>query len=73
MPLFYLQGGFELEKLHGIHKLMMKTMKSTVGKGLSDKENRTSEEDAMLELMLNGGDLVSADNLVEVLDWYRQQ
>lgn len=73
MPLFYLQGGLELEKLHGIHKLMMKTMKSTVGKGLSDKENRTPEEDAMLELMLRGGDLVSADNLVEVLDWYRQQ
>lgn len=72
MPLFYLQGGFELEKLHGIHKLMMKTMKATAGKGLSDKSDRTPEEDAMLELLLHGGNLVSADKLSEILDWYSQ-
>lgn len=67
MPIFYLQGGFELEKLHGINKLMMKTMKVTVGKGLSEKQNRTPEEDDMLELLLHGGNLVSADNLSELL------
>lgn len=38
MPVFYLQGGLELDKLHGIYKLMMKTMKSTVEKGLSGKK-----------------------------------
>lgn len=70
MPIFYLQGGFELDKLHGIHKLMMKTMKSTVGKGLADKQNRTPEEDAMLDLLLHGGDLVSADNLSVIVNWY---
>ena len=43
IKVFYLQGGFELEKLHGIYKLMMKVMKKTVGKGLSDKQNRTKE------------------------------
>ena len=73
MPVFYLQGGFELDKLHGIYKLMMKTMKSTVGKGLSDKPNRTPEEDAMLDLLKHGGNLVSADNLAQLLTWYSQQ
>ena len=73
MPLFYLQGGFELDKLYGIHKLMMKTMKITVGKGLSDKQNRTPEEDAMLEILLHGGNLVSADNLSELLCWCEQR
>lgn len=73
MPAFYLQGGFELEKLHGIYKLMMQTMKSTAGKGFADKQNRTSEEDAMLDLMLHGGDMVSADNLADVLSWYGDQ
>lgn len=73
MPAFYLQGGFELDKLHGIYKLMMKTMKSTVGKGLADKQNRTPEEDAMLDLLLHGGNLVSADNLSQVLAWYGEQ
>lgn len=73
MPVFYLQGGFELDKLHGIYKLMMKTMKSTVGNGLADKENRTPEEDAMLDLLLHGGNLVSADNLTQLLAWYGEQ
>lgn len=73
MPVFYLQGGFELQKLHGLHKLMMKTMKATVGKGLSDKQNRTPEEDAMLDLLLHGGNLVSADRLSQVLAWYGEQ
>ena len=73
MPVFYLQGGFELDKLHGIYKLMMKTMKSTVGKGLVDKQNRTPEEDAMLDLLLHGGNLVSADNLTQLLAWYGEQ
>ena len=27
----------------------------------------------MLNLLLHGGDLVSADNLSEVLNWYKQK
>lgn len=73
MPLFYLQGGFELEKLHGIYKLMMKTMKATVGKKLSGKQNRTPEEDDMIDLLYHGGDLVSANNLTELLAWYEKR
>ena len=72
IPVFYLQGGFEMEKLHGIYKLMMQTMKKTVGKGLNGKENRTAEEDDMLKLLLHGGNRVSVDNLSEVLNWYKQ-
>lgn len=70
MPLFYLQGGFEMEKLHGVYKLMMKTMRSTVGRQLSDKPDKTPEEDSMLSLLLHGGDLVSADALSGILAWY---
>ena len=65
LPVFYLQGGFEMEKLHGIHKLMMKTIRS----GLKDKANRTPEEEDMRKLLKQGGNLVSADRLSEVLDW----
>lgn len=70
LPLFYLQGGFELDKLHGVYKLMMKTMQSTVGKGIADKQDRTPEEEDMLNLLLHGGNLVNADNLSEVVNWY---
>ena len=43
------------------------------GKGLTDKKNRLSEEDAMLELLLHGSDLVSADPLSNVLNWYMER
>lgn len=71
LPVFILQGGFEMDKLHGIYALMMKAMKLTVGKGLSEKQDRTSEEDEMLDLLLNGGNCVSAEKLSGMLDWYR--
>ena len=73
LPVFSLQGGFELEKLNGVYKLMMSTMKATAGKGLADKTERTPEEDEMLDLLTNGGSKVSRDNLKEVLEWYSKQ
>lgn len=71
-PVFYLQGGFELEKLHGIYRFMMKTMKATVGKKLSGKTDRTPEEDDMLDLLMNGGNRVSEENLSGACEWFRQ-
>lgn len=69
-PVFSLQGGFELEKLHGVYKLMMKVMKSTAGKGLANKQDRTPEEDDMLDLLVNGGNRVSEENLADITEWY---
>jgi len=71
VPVFSLQGGFEMEKLHGIYKLMMTTMKKTLGKTLAEKPNQTPEEAQMLELLLHGGDCVCKENLAPLLDWYR--
>ena len=70
LPVFTLQGGFDLDRLHGIYKLMMTIMKNTAGKGLAEKANRTAEEDAMLDLLTNGGSRVCEENLEEVLTWY---
>jgi len=60
---FTLQGGFDISKLHGVYKLMMLMMKNTAGKALADKKDRTDEENDMLDLMLNGGSRVKAENL----------
>lgn len=73
LPLFSLQGGFELDKLHGIYKLMMSTMQKTAGKGLADKQERTSEEDEMLALLQIGDNLVKKENLNDILAWYSMQ
>lgn len=70
MPVFSMQGGFDMSKLRGIYKLMMSVMVKTAGKGLSEKADRTADEDMMLQMMLHGGNYVSMENLKAVLDWY---
>lgn len=50
---------------------MMDIMVKTAGKGLANKQDRTPEEDDMLDMMFHGGERVSVDNLSAVLDWYR--
>ena len=66
---FSLQGGFDINKLHGIYKMMMVVMVKTAGKALSEKKDRTPDEDDMLEMMLHGGDRVSEENMKEILAW----
>lgn len=72
IPLFTLQGNFDVQKLHGVYRLMMKIMVKAVGKGLSEKTDRTPEEEDMLDMMLHGSNRVSAENIKAVLAWYRQ-
>ena len=72
IPLFTLQGGFELNKLHGIYKFMMNTMKRTVGKKLAAKQDKTADEQDMLDLLLHGGSRVSEENLRSVLEWCKK-
>lgn len=69
LPVFYLQGGFELDKLHGVFKCMMKAMRKSVLK----KESHNAEEAEMLELMRNGGNCVSAEHLSDILKWIRNE
>ena len=70
IPLFTLQGNFDVKKLHGIYRPMMELMVKTVGKGLAEKADRTPEEDDMLDMMRCGGERVKKENLSAVLDWY---
>lgn len=73
MPVFTLQGGFDIKKLHGIYRFMMNVMSKTVGKTLQQKQDRTPEEDDMLDMLLHGGDRVDEKNLAALLDWYGRQ
>ena len=73
IPLFTLQGNFNVKKLHGIYRPMMEIMVKTAGKGLAEKSDRTPEEDDMLDMMRCGGERVKEENLSAVLDWYSVQ
>ena len=52
---------------------MMQMMVKFAGKGLSEKTDRTPEEDDMLDMMLHGGNRVCIENLQAVLDWYEKR
>lgn len=71
IPLFTVQGNFDVKKLHGMYRFMMDVMVKTVGKQLANKVNRTFEEDDMLDMMVNGGKRVSLENLKAVTEWYK--
>ena len=71
LPLFTLQGGFDLKKLRGVYKLMMSVMSKMVAKKLAAKSERTPDEEDSLDLFQNGGSRVSLENLKPVLEWYR--
>lgn len=73
VPLFTLQGNFDVKKLHGPYRLMMNIMVKTVVKGLANRSDRTPEEDDMLDMMLHCGQRVRAEHLNHVLNWYRNQ
>ena len=73
IPLFTLQGNFDVKRLHGIYRLMMEIMVKTAGKSLAAKKDRTAEENDMLDMMTNGGERVKAENLSAVLDWCSAQ
>ncbi len=73
IPLFTLQGNFNVKKLHGIYRFMMEIMVKTVGKGLAEKSDCTPEENDMQDMMFRSGERVKAENLSAILDWYRAQ
>ena len=70
IPVFTLQGNFNVEKLHGMYKMMMSIMVKTAGKALEKKADRTPEEEDMLDMMLHGGERVRIQNLQGVISWY---
>ena len=72
LPLFTLQGGFDLHKLRGVYKLMMTVMSKMVAKKLAAKTDRTPDEEDTLDLFQNGGSRVSLENLKPVLAWYQE-
>jgi len=67
-PVFNVQAGMDRAKLKGGYgfgiKMLIKIM--------SKKKNRTAEDNAMLELLIKGGDYVCEENLAGIFDWYNR-
>lgn len=66
---FYFQGGYDLNKLRGIYKLMMKMMSKMILKELEKKEPKTDEDIESIDMINNGRSLVKEENLAPILEW----
>lgn len=71
LPLFSLQGGFDMKRLKGIYKFMMKFMVRKLIKDLESKPAKAPEDETLLGLLKNGGSCVDKKNLRPVIDWYK--
>ena len=69
MQFFYLQGGFEWDKVSGADKTIMKMVKKKFNKDFGGKEDISECEKDMLELVNKGGSRVSAENASKVIEW----
>lgn len=68
--LFYLQGGFDIGRLRGIYKFMMKNMVKMIKSEILKKEEKTEEDEAYLEMVIKGKNYVNEDNLRPISEWY---
>ena len=68
---FYLQGGFDINKLKGPFKLIMKVKNKDIAANLQAKAELSAEEQATLNMTQTGDSCVSEQNLAEVLAWYK--
>lgn len=71
--LFTLQGGYAMDKLRGLQKLMMRLITKATAKKLAEKPDRTPEEDDLLDLLTNGGSRVSMARLEGPVRWYLEE
>ena len=67
--MFTLQGGFDRSKLKGMDKLMI----SMLTKGLSAQKQHSAQDERMLELLSKDASYVNMDNLIGILQWYREK
>lgn len=71
LPVFYLQGGLEMDKLKGPYKWMLGMLQKSMRKTLEGKAQRTPEEDDILALIKQGGSRVKEENLTPIINWYK--
>ena len=69
-PLFTLQDGFDLKKLKGDKKLMMKIISKSMLRELLNKNDISDDDRKPISILQNGESDVSTDNLRDTFKYY---
>lgn len=65
----YLQGGFDMKKLHGFNLYIMSSMRRTLTAEFSKKGFLTDDEAEFLHMLNYGDDFVCKENIEPVTQW----
>lgn len=72
IKLFYLQGGFDLNKLRGFYRFIMKSMAKSIINGIQAKPEKSTEDAVTLDMLKNGRSMVSEEYLAEAVKWIKE-
>ncbi len=72
VPVFYLQGGYDYNKLTGIYKLMMKLKTRDILNRFKDMSESEKEANAIYRMVTRGDSVVSKERIAPVAAWYRE-
>jgi len=71
VPVFYLRGGFDMERLKGFNKFLMKLfLKSAIA---SYNKTKDEEKAKMIDAMKYGADFVKKENLAPVISFLTEK
>ena len=71
VPVFTLQGGFDIKKLHGPFKWIMLVKCKDILKNLEAKKPLNETQQLTYDMAKKGASAVSAEALAPVVDWYK--
>lgn len=71
VPVFTLQGGFDINKLHGPYKWIMQLKCKEIRKTLAGKASLSPAQQLTYDMAIKGASAVSAENLTPIIDWYK--
>jgi len=73
VPLFTLQGNFNMDKLHGFYRLIMTLMVKAMKNDLEGKKDLSTEEADMVDTVLHSAERIKPENLKGFLEWYHSE
>ncbi len=72
VPVWYLQGGYDINKLKGPFKLIMKLKGKEILARLESKSDRTPDEEATYKMVTQGYSVVSEEKIAPVVAWAKK-
>ena len=68
---FALQGGFDIQKLHGPYKWIMQAKCKEIRKTLESRESLTPAQQLTYDMAVKGASAVKQENLTDIANWYK--